>query len=856
MELLERETHLDQLGSALRDAAAGRGRVVVVAGQAGMGKTVLLDAFLRTRCSGARVLSAACDDLATPRPLGPLLDLSPDLSDELRDALAGDLDPGRLFTHVVAELAGPPRPVVLALDDVQWVDQATLDLLIYLARRIDRLPALIVLGSRDDSDAAARVLAAARPGSASRLELAALSMTAVATIVGDRAADVYARTGGLPFFVQAIHEHDPGGLPSTVRDVVRSRAGALPAQTQQLLELIAIDPTGVRTSELDVTSPGWEAHAAPAERAGLLVHDRGLLGFVHELSRDALRSSLPAVRSRELHRQLLPALADTDLPRVVHHASGAEDLDRLAPASLRAAREARALHAHTQALAHYDRLAPHLDRLSDDEPRGPVIEEHAEELLAAGHIGDALDRLAEAIRLQDRPNERGRLLARRSTYLGSMGRHLEERAALDEAMAALEGLDPGVELAHACIYAAFHHLDGWELEPAARAAERALDLARDHRARDLEAYALMAQGAVTAAAGDADSAVATLAGSVTIADRIGHAGLSDAARLEIVDALLEHRRLEEADAAIDAALATGELHEHQGMRAQLLVRRSRVLLHRGALRDALAAARSAADAAVTAPRVSRDAYTQIAWALVRLGDEHAASAVDDVMRATDGAAPRDRARVLCMWAEHAWLSGTLLDPAPLTDAYVLASGTGLDWVRDDLARWCWRHGAPVTATGDLVPPFAAALAGDPDAAATAWEARGEPYEAAMATSDASEPDRLLAGLRIADSLDARPLGRLLRTRLRERGVTRLPRGPQTATRANPAGLTTRQLEVLVALSDGLTDAQIADRLVLSVRTVHHHVSAILAKLGVGSRTEAVERANDLGLLQPNETATT
>lgn len=856
MELLERETHLDQLGSALREAAAGRGRVVLVTGQAGIGKTVLLDAFLRSRCSGARVLSTACDDLATPRPLGPLLDLSPDLGDELRDALAGDLDPGRLFTRVVSELAGPPQPVVLALDDVQWVDQATLDLLIYLARRIDRLPALIVLGSRDDSDGATRVLAAARPGPGSRLELAPLSVAAVATIVGDRADDVYARTGGLPFFVQAIREHDPAELPGSVRDVVRSRAAALPAPTRQLLELVAIDPTGVRSSELDATSPGWESHAAPAERAGLLVHDRGLLRFVHELSRDAVRSSLPVVRRRELHRRLLPVLDDRDLPRVVHHATGAEDLDRLAPASLEAAQEARALHAHTQALAHYERLAPHLDRLSADVSRAAVIEEHAEELLAAGRIGDALERLAQAIPMHDRPNERGRLMARRATYLARMDNHLEERVALDQAMAALEGLDPGAELAHAWIYAAFHHLDGWELEPAGRAAERALEIARDRHVRDLQAYALTAQGAIRAAAGDPDGAVATLGESVAIAEAIGHAGLSDGARLEIVDAYLEHRRLDAADTAIDAAMAAAESHEHHGIRAQLLVRRSRVLIHRGALHSALAAAHQAADAAATAPRVSRDARTQIAWTLVRLGDPGAATAVDEVMRATAGAAPRDRARVLCIWAEHAWLTSTPLDPAPLIDTHALASGTGLTWIIGDLTRWCWRHGASVTTTVELPPPFAAALAGDPDAAAAAWNTWGEPYEVAMAASDAIHSNQLLAGLRIADSLDARPLGRLLRARLRARGVRRLPRGPQAATRANPAGLTARQVEVLIALSDGLTDAEIADLLVLSVRTVHHHVSAILAKLGVESRTQAAERANDLGLLHPNAPAPT
>jgi DNA-binding NarL/FixJ family response regulator len=98
---------------------------------------------------------------------------------------------------------------------------------------------------------------------------------------------------------------------------------------------------------------------------------------------------------------------------------------------------------------------------------------------------------------------------------------------------------------------------------------------------------------------------------------------------------------------------------------------------------------------------------------------------------------------------------------------------------------------------------------------------------------------MLEALRSLEQLGATAAGDLVRRQLRRQGVTRLPRRPLPRTRANPGGLTDRQLEVLGLLADGLTNAEIADRLVVSVRTVDHHVAAILAKLNVGSRREAV-----------------
>jgi DNA-binding NarL/FixJ family response regulator len=98
---------------------------------------------------------------------------------------------------------------------------------------------------------------------------------------------------------------------------------------------------------------------------------------------------------------------------------------------------------------------------------------------------------------------------------------------------------------------------------------------------------------------------------------------------------------------------------------------------------------------------------------------------------------------------------------------------------------------------------------------------------------------MLQGLAVLDGIGAAPAAAVARRRLRAAGVTQIPRGPQPATRAHPAGLTGRQQQILELVARGLTNAEIADRMVLSVRTVDHHVSAVLAKLGMTSRREAI-----------------
>ena len=202
-------------------------------------------------------------------------------------------------------------------------------------------------------------------------------------------------------------------------------------------------------------------------------------------------------------------------------------------------------------------------------------------------------------------------------------------------------------------------------------------------------------------------------------------------------------------------------------------------------------------------------------------------------------------------AEAAWLAGdregVLREVQP---AYELARPQRDPRMKGELAGWLWRVGALGQQPADIAEPYALEISGDWRGAARTWKALGCPYEhACMLAWYGAEPEQREA-LAILDQLGAAPAARMLRKQMRTQGVRGVPRGSQITTRSNPHGLTRREAEILALLSEGLRNSAIAKRLFLSTKTVEHHVSAILTKLGVPSRAKAVAMARK----QPDKTA--
>lgn len=844
MELLERESALASLAGARDAAAQGRGCVVVVSGEPGIGKTALVTEFLDGLPSGARALVGACDDLSVARPFGPIRDIVGSVSVALERALTSEEPPHVVQSLLLDELAAQPQPTVFVVEDVHWADDATLDSLAVIARRIGSLPGLLVVTLR---------VGEARRGSALDTALARglfvdlepLSESAVAVLAGASSSEVYAATGGNPFYVtELIGIGAANELPRTVSTAVLGRAAQFHEDSQRLVELVSVVPSRVRTSLLDAVVPGWPAAAEEPERRLLLRVSADHVQFRHELARNAIRSNIPIARRRLLHAQILAALLSSngDPSEIVHHAEAAGNEDVLAEHVVVAARRAAALESNHEAYSHYRRAATFLDRHEPLE-RAAVLDELAAAAFVAGRVDDALDAVKRAIRIYDDLGEQaalGRCTRMLSRYCWFSGEGELASAKALEAVAILEPLGDTAELGRA--YSALSQLamladNGDETRAWGR---RALELAAQFGDEATRAHALV-NIAMTEAHLNGGDALALLE-----AHQLAHAAGES---YEASRALSNHAFLlmswvepQQAAAAIAAALAYTEEHENHQLTAYMSIAAAWLRLRLGAWDEAEEIALSEIERGTSV--IQLVARTLLAESAIRQGRPEASKRLADVtMQARRTNEPQRIIPVLELQIEHALLSNA---PPPKeviarTIEDIRARGRFRGWQAARATAWARVAGVDIE-FDDLMPaPHAAMLSGDWRGAADAFGAIGWRYDRALMLSFLDDEAALAEALAIARDLGAQPLLARAAGRMRALGL-RVPQGPRRTTRANPAGLTRRQLDVLTLLGEGLTNAEIAQRLVVSTRTVEHHVAAVLMKVGARTRREAARRA--------------
>ena len=367
--LLERDAILYELDGALAESVHSAGRLVLISGEAGIGKTALMAEFARSHRDIVPALWGACDALFTRRPLGPLYDIAAQTGGVLDELLRrGNADRTALFDAALAEFQRQPRIVVV--EDIHWADEATLDLLRFLGRRIRRTSVLLVLTYRDDELVADHPLRSVlgdlvASGACLRLALPPLSERAVGLLVGSRPIDVPAlhrRTGGNPFFVTEVLSSDRE-LPLTIRDAVFGRIARLSTTAQAVLDVAAVIGSRIEPWLLERVAPEHAYAADECLAAGVFVAQGKLLAFRHELVRQAVLDVIPVLRRARLHRLVLdalrsPAVDEVDLARLVHHAEGADDCAALLAYAPAAARQSAAAGAHRAAEALFRAALP------------------------------------------------------------------------------------------------------------------------------------------------------------------------------------------------------------------------------------------------------------------------------------------------------------------------------------------------------------------------------------------------------------------------------------------------------------------------------------------------------------------
>jgi DNA-binding CsgD family transcriptional regulator len=638
-------------------------------------------------------------------------------------------------------------------------------------------------------------------------------------------------------------------VPPTVRDAVLARSARLGPSARSLLEALAIVPQRAELWLLEILAGGSLGELDECLASGMLRHEDGSIAFRHELARLAIEESISPHRRVALHRRALDVLeglsddARVDLARLAHHAEAARDREAVLRYATAAASHAASLGAHREAAAQYARAL----RFGDDleaNARAELLERRSYECYLTDQYDEGIAALEEALECRRATGDRlkeGDALRRLADFLWCPGRTAEAERMARGAVELLEGLPPGPELAWAYAGLAANHSRATRSNEAVAWAKRGVELAEELGEDEIAVNAL--------------STIAVNEGNYAKleenAERARRAGLDHEVAIALMlraSVAVGERRLDLAGRYAEEAIAFCTDRGQELMRLYTLAQRAWLELYERRWSDA-------ADTAAFVLRIPRTSTTPRILALVvlalvraRRGDPGSQELLDEAWALAEPTGELLRlGPVAAARADTAWLHGNFDAMGDATEgALALALGRRASWLGGELAVWRHRAGLDSTSSAETAEPYALELADDAASAAESWRELGCPYESALALAEVDDEEALRRSLNELLSLGARPASEIVARRLRERGARGVARGPRASTRKNPGNLTARELDVLALVAQGLRNAEIADRLFLSRKTVDHHVSAILRKLDVRTRGEAGVAARRLG----------
>ncbi len=862
--LAERDIELSHLSTFLDNIDAG-GRVVAVSGEAGIGKTVLLREFAARHAEGCRFIWGMCDALFTPRPLGPVHDIAAMMT-ELEDNWQNSGGPS-LFSQLLAKLSGSEQPVVLIIEDVHWANIGTLDFIRFLGRRINMCGALMIISFRSDElrcdHPLLRVLGDIPSDQLERMELQPLSLAAVARMTIDSGRDpekLIAVTNGNPFFLSEILASEDGHrqVPASVQDAVNGRLARLSSQQIKLLEALSIIPVQI-VPELHC---GWiddyEELLRDCLDLSILVEDAdGCLRFRHELARLATSNRCSSIELRNLHCQHLAFIFQNseshDAGELLHHARGAVDAEMVLHFAPIAAEKAALLGAHKEAADYLETALEFVDEAQPEEA-ARLYESWAYEAAIAHRIDDrVIEARRHALTMwralgdDERIADNLRHISRLHWYRGEA---VQANRYLDDAIELLERLGDKSKLALAHSMRSQMHMLANRMKEAIDWGQRALALIEHEPNREVEVHALNNIGTARMFLGD-EQGIADLENSLELA--LASNLHEDAARVftNLSEYAIDMRRFDVAESALQRGIAFDTEHELDSWTFYLLGRKAQLRLEQGRLEEVTAICHSVIATPGQTLLMKLPARIMLARFYVRTAHEDAAHTIQKAYK--DALATGELQYcipVLIAMLEQAWLkdSEDLAAQAEGGLARIEPSCFSV-WSRAEHDFWCNLTGISSQCSQTEAPTaFGPAIAGDYAEAGMCFARLGADYLANLCFGLSSSAETVSSGLTALNRQGAKGATLRLIESLESRGIARedvtLPRGPYRTSRENPFGLTAKEMIVLEHLARGLSNAQIAEEMSRSQRTVEHHVSAVLQKLEVENRLGVLLKLRD------------
>lgn len=864
MELIEREGFLSALHNIFNATRDGEGHTVFVCGEAGIGKTSLVKKFSKEINRRHKVLLGTCDALFAPRPLAPVYDILLGLRNEKPAGYNGVADRAEFFTDVFLELKKQDQSFLIVFEDIHWADEATLDFIKFLARRITQLPCLFILTYRDNEihpkHPLRNVLGQLIPGSFTKMELPLLSRQAVEKLADARGIsgkDIYSISGGNPFYVCELLASYNEEIPDSIRDSILSAYNNCDEKSKTIWNILSVIPTAFEVDYLKKIIPDYEKEAALWLHYKILVVENNCIAFKHELFRKTIESILSPFEKIEIHRNILREFlpgfeANNEIERIVHHAKNANEYELVVRYAPIAARKAANLGAHIEAAKLYFTAIEYYQQ-KDKDVLVQLYEAYAYECYLTNQVKEAIIYTARSYDIWKEKGETEkignslRFLSRLWWFDGNR-KNAERYAELS-----IAAFDKGnSSKAHAMALSNMSQLYMLADKIAASVSwgEKAIAMAKEINDVEILAHAL--------------NNVGTVLSNNESSRQKGLAMLQESLDISLNNEFQEHvaraytnqgslgvkfKLYEFSEKALTGGIQYCEERDLNSWTTYMLSWKSRLYLETGKWTEAYSIAEKLL-AKETYPPVRISVLVVKALIQMRKGEGNPVEVLQEAYKLAIGALEVQRLiPVLTACLEWEWLTGSSFVEQKDFDSLVnmiRESDNSSD--NNSFIFWLLKTRDIAINDMELSECYKANNSKEAKKSAMIWEKLGCPYEQAIMLFETDEEGKREA-LSIMLELGAEATAEKLKQQMRDAGIKSIPRGMRKSTQSNPANLTQREIDIVTLLKDGLQNKEIADKLYISPKTVDHHISSILFKLDVNSRSKAAQEASRLGIIK-------
>ncbi len=864
MKLIERDNFLEILQSRFTKIPAGEGHCFFITGEAGIGKTSLIKAFLTQVEENSVQYIGACDSLFAPRPLAPLYDVAGQIKKTWADNIYSVSSVTELFTKFVEEFSDSALPVVLVFEDIHWADEGTLDFIKFFARRISRTQCLFILTSRDDEinqrQPLRNLLGDLPTDTFTRIELTPLSKESVNQLANEKgynAENVYNISGGNPFYVNEILASYSPGIPDNIKDSILSVYNRQDEATKSSWQLLSVIPEGLeleRFIKIDITMH------TPIENcleSKILVVMSGRIHFKHELYRRTIENSLSPFKRVALHKNLLALFLiafeeQEEIERIVHHAKNANENNLVFQYAPIAAKHAASVGSHLEAAKLFFTAIEYYDK-KDLEKLVKLFEDYAYECYLTNQVKDAIIYQAKALKIRKEKNELeeiGNGLSFLSKLWWYEGSRIKAESFAEQAIEVLKGEAASRAKAMACSNMSKLKSEIDHVVECIFWGEKAIAIAEEIDDHETISDALINMGSAMMMEDQSrNEGIKLLEQSLQIALKKSYHEHIARVYSSLGSNWVTIKNYDSAKKYLEQGIHYCEEKQIDSLKLYMLSSEARLHLEMGNWNEAYIIADNLLKKENLPPVIRIGALTVAATIKIRRGDvDGPALLVEAKNKAVETTELQRIIPVFLALLEYEWISGkNCIEEEVLVEKINTMVQLGKFSKESKFYFWLRKTGKnfllPGEKTGAAMSPKEVSF----------WNKKGSAYEHALILFEGDEDDKRKA-LAMMQQLNADAVCEKMKMKMRSSGIRKIPRGLRESTKTNPAQLTNRELDVLHLLKSAVQNKEIAETLYISPKTVDHHISSILFKLDVNSRTKAVEEGIRLGILRVNRCA--